>query len=131
MWDIEDKAMAIKRERDLIKTYWRPVNGTPCTTKRFFNTRSSALEIVGPLIEKAKERMHGGNDELKAQAGVDHGGAVLGGLLQNQWQQLRKTGRIRRRLVRKMSSLGAPLTRDLSKDDIVVMCVLLSTQIIR
>ena len=51
---------------------------------------------------------------------------VLGGLLHNQWQQLKKTGRVRRRLARKMSSLGASVTKELSKDDIVIMYVFLS-----
>ncbi|KAF8157123.1 P-loop containing nucleoside triphosphate hydrolase protein [Crassisporium funariophilum] len=53
MWDQEDVTVGNTRETELKKNYWRDMIGHHAKTARFENTRESAFQILGPLIDKA------------------------------------------------------------------------------
>ncbi|KAF9533614.1 P-loop containing nucleoside triphosphate hydrolase protein [Crepidotus variabilis] len=109
MWDLEDPEVAVKRETDLVATYWRPLVNTGCTTKRYLNNRESGVKIIWPLLQKEMERRGGLDTTVKTKSSyIAHGGEILATLLVDRWQQLKNAGRFRRQ-IRKLLGQVAPV----------------------
>lgn len=126
MWDMEDLQVAEKRETDLVENYWQPLMASGCTTARFLATRESGFQIIQPLIKKEMDKRKGMEfmpNVKKPRANLNavfEGGEYLAGFLGDRWLQLKNKERFRRQ-IRKMSSLGSPMIRDVSSDDVVIM----------
>ncbi|KAF5359590.1 hypothetical protein D9756_003428 [Leucocoprinus leucothites] len=57
MWDEVEEDMGMRRENELISSFWRPMMSRGSETVRYLNTADSAWGILGRFLEGPRERL--------------------------------------------------------------------------